>query len=63
MDFEIGLEGPLMRMEFTLFKSLVPKTVENFQALCTGEMGENSNGIPLTYKGSSSHRVIKDFML
>ncbi|ORY82661.1 cyclophilin-like domain-containing protein [Protomyces lactucae-debilis] len=43
---------------FELFDAQVPKTCENFRALCTGELGGE-----LTYKGTAFHRVVKTFTL
>lgn len=62
MDFTIGNSEP-KRVTFELFADVVPKTAENFRALCTGEKGVGRLGKPLHYKGSISHRNINGFML
>ena len=54
---------PAGRIVFELYSDVVPKTAENFRALCTGEKGKSKSGAKLHYAGTAFHRVIPEFML
>ncbi|CAL9737718.1 peptidyl-prolyl cis-trans isomerase Cpr6p [Monosporozyma servazzii] len=63
--FDISIAGkPKGRIAFQLYNDVVPKTAQNFYELCEGNhgMAKSNPDIPLSYKGSIFHRVIKDFM-
>ncbi|XP_014395041.1 PREDICTED: peptidyl-prolyl cis-trans isomerase H isoform X3 [Myotis brandtii] len=52
--FDVSIGGQEVgRMKIELFADVVPKTAENFR----------KDGVPIGYKGSTFHRVIKDFMI
>ncbi|KAM9827620.1 NK-tumor recognition protein [Neosynchiropus ocellatus] len=62
-DVELNRE-PVGRIVFQLFSEICPKTSKNFLSLCTGERGTGKlTGKKLCYKGSTFHRVVKNFMI
>ncbi|MBN8470083.1 peptidylprolyl isomerase [Corallococcus exiguus] len=61
--FDMSIGGqPAGRIVMELFSDDVPKTADNFRALCTGEKGVGRSGKPLHFKGTPFHRVIPNFM-
>merc|ERR1711959_740925 len=61
--FDMSVGGAAAgRIVMELRDDVVPKTAENFRALCTGEKGTGRSGKPLHFKGSGFHRVITEFM-
>ncbi|KAM8967180.1 NK-tumor recognition protein [Pelodytes ibericus] len=62
-EVEINRE-PIGRIVLQLFSDVCPKTCMNFLCLCTGEKGIGKvTQKKLCYKGSTFHRVVKNFMI
>ncbi|NXG59468.1 RBP2 ligase, partial [Hemiprocne comata] len=54
--FEVSADDePLGHITMELFSNIVPRTAENFRALCTGERG-------FGFKNSRFHRIVTDFV-
>eukprot|EP00912_Choanoflagellata_sp_UC4_P001151 UC4_evm1s715 len=62
--FDISVDGVVQgKIIMRLFSDIVPRTCENFRALCTGEKGNDpASGKPLSYEGCPFHRIIPGFM-
>jgi len=61
---DVTIDGkPAGTLTLELFADVVPKTAENFRALCTGEKGMGKSGKPLSYAGTPFHRIIPGFMI
>ncbi|EDL09134.1 natural killer tumor recognition sequence, isoform CRA_a, partial [Mus musculus] len=59
-----GILTGVGRIMFQLFSDICPKTCKNFLCLCSGEKGlGKTTGKKLCYKGSTFHRVVKNFMI
>ncbi|CAM9965003.1 unnamed protein product, partial [Ascophyllum nodosum] len=63
--FDVSIDGEHVgRIKMGLYGNAVPKTVDNFRKLCTGEEGTGKvYKKPLHYKGSKFHRIIPQFMI
>jgi peptidylprolyl isomerase len=61
---DVAIDGrPAGRIECELFSDAVPKTAENFRALCTGEKGQGHLGKDLHFKNCPFHRIVPNFVI
>ncbi|XP_042391404.1 peptidyl-prolyl cis-trans isomerase CYP21-1-like isoform X1 [Zingiber officinale] len=61
---DVDIDGQhLGRIVIGLYGEVVPKTAENFRALCTGEKKNGTGGRNLHYKGTKFHRIVSGFVI
>nr|XP_028578979.1 probable inactive peptidyl-prolyl cis-trans isomerase-like 6 isoform X5 [Podarcis muralis] len=59
--FEISIQAePKGKLLFELYSDICPRTCKNFQYLCSGEKKKSMSGLPLTYRDSIFHRLVKN---
>ena len=65
LDLTVAIDGveQAPKIRLGLFGDDVPKTAENYRALCTGEKGNLPDGTPLSFSNSVFHRIIPGFMI
>ncbi|CBH14487.1 peptidyl-prolyl cis-trans isomerase (cyclophilin-40), putative [Trypanosoma equiperdum] len=65
LQVTIGGKPLREKIVLELFDDVTPLTCANFRALCTGNEGKVVEGTdtPMTYKGSTFHRIIGGFMI
>merc|ERR1711865_880563 len=60
---DITIDGHLAgRLTIELRYDVVPLACENFRMMCTGEGGKDRDGRMMHYKGTSFHRVARDYL-
>lgn len=60
--FDVSIDNqPAERIVIGLYGNVVPKTAQNFEALCRGDQYAGKQR--LAYEGSKFHRVIPNFMI
>lgn len=61
LDVDIGGQ-PAGRVVIELFADVAPRISENFRQFCAGEARHRSTQLPLGYRGTAFHRIIRGFM-
>ena len=63
--FTVSIDGKTVeeKIVFGLFGKDVPRTAHNFKAICHDNLTSKTSGKPLSYTGSSFHRIIPNFMI